>query len=150
MSILVSYNQICVFNPDLHEPFNDWNDAHVRQGFSWRPGSVSFAAAENVETDIDIARCVSWSLNVRSVRAIVVPFTVPALGRVVVGSVGDERDVEVEAGLYELVFDLGWSDGSQWCRLSFVPNGQPSARILRADPEITKTTDLVMDARPAG
>jgi hypothetical protein len=72
---------------------------------------------------------------------------VPALGRVVVGNVGDE---EVEAGLYELVFELGWSEGSQWCRLSFVPNRQPSARILKADPEITKTADLVMDARPAG
>jgi hypothetical protein len=80
MSILVSYNQISVFDPDLDEPFNDWSDAHVRQGFSWRPGSVSFAAAENVETDIDIARCVSLSLDVRSMWAIGVPFTVPAPG----------------------------------------------------------------------
>ncbi len=149
MSILVSCNQICVYDPDLDEPFNDWSAAHVRQGFSWRPGSVSFAAAENVETDIDIARCVSLSLDARSMRAIAVPFTVPAHGRVVVGSVGDEREADVGPATYELVFELGWCDGSQWCRLSFVPNPQPSARILKADPEITKTVDLVMDAQPA-
>ena len=38
----VSYGQVGVFWAILAKPFNDWSEAHVRQGFAWRPGSVSF------------------------------------------------------------------------------------------------------------
>ena len=38
----VSYSQIAVFNSELENPFNDWTDQHVLQGFSWREESGSF------------------------------------------------------------------------------------------------------------
>jgi Competence protein J (ComJ) len=41
--LIISHSQIAVFDPSLERPFNSWTDAHVAQGFSWRPGSVSFS-----------------------------------------------------------------------------------------------------------
>lgn len=45
-SLEIAYGQIGVFDASLAQPFNDWTDAHVRQGFSWRSGSVSFRTLE--------------------------------------------------------------------------------------------------------
>ena len=42
--MLVSYYHIAIFDTDLG--FNDWRDAHGKQGFSWRPGSVSFGTLD--------------------------------------------------------------------------------------------------------
>jgi hypothetical protein len=42
-AIEILYRQIAVFRSRLEHPFNDWTPRHVKQGFSWRPGSVSFA-----------------------------------------------------------------------------------------------------------
>jgi len=36
----ILYTTIAVMQPG--EDFNDWNNTHVNQGFSWRPMSVSF------------------------------------------------------------------------------------------------------------
>ncbi|WNZ26896.1 hypothetical protein HJG54_28635 [Leptolyngbya sp. NK1-12] len=36
------YNQVAVFDPSLEYPYNDWLPQHAAQGFTWRPGSVSF------------------------------------------------------------------------------------------------------------
>lgn len=43
----VDYNQVAVFSSGLANPFNDWEERHVGQGFSWRPESVSFRTLEN-------------------------------------------------------------------------------------------------------
>lgn len=43
--ISISYSQLCVFDPALTEPYNEWLPEHNAQGFSWRPGSVSFATS---------------------------------------------------------------------------------------------------------
>jgi hypothetical protein len=82
-TILVSYNQICVFDASWDKPFNDWSNLHVQQGFSWRAGSVSFGAIENVETEVEVVQRDSFSLDSNSIRAIAVPFAVPAHGSVV-------------------------------------------------------------------
>ena len=38
----ISYSQLVVFQKGMENPFNDWENTHVDQGFAWRPGSVSF------------------------------------------------------------------------------------------------------------
>jgi|ERR671922_2358209 hypothetical protein len=42
--LYVTYGHIVVFDPDVERPFNEWRQQHFDQGFSWRPGSVSFRA----------------------------------------------------------------------------------------------------------
>jgi hypothetical protein len=148
-AILVSYNQICVFDPALANPFNDWTEDHVRQGFSWRPGSVSFGALENTETDIVVAASDSMNPDPSAFRIITVPFTVPAGGHVVVGSIGDERQVAIAPGVYQLSFELAKRERRPWCRLSFVANSNPHAEIIKTDSELTKSDVLVMIAHPA-
>ncbi|QXI50226.1 MULTISPECIES: competence protein ComJ [Pseudomonas] len=39
---------------NLDEPFNDWSNNHVKQGFRWREGSVFFGAVENDNTDLEV------------------------------------------------------------------------------------------------
>ena len=40
----LSYGQLSVFASALKDPYNDWTDQHISQGFTWRPGSVSFSS----------------------------------------------------------------------------------------------------------
>jgi hypothetical protein len=148
-TILVSYNQICVFDATLDEPFNDWTDDHVRQGFAWRPGSVSFGAVENAETVVVIEVASVVDLDSAAFRVIAVPFTVPAPGVVVVGSIGDEREIEIDAGMYQLTFELGSKDKNPWCRLRFIADRNPQPQIIKADAEVTKQDAFLMIASPA-
>ncbi|UGA36252.1 competence protein ComJ [Chromobacterium haemolyticum] len=146
-TILVSYNQICVFNSDMDEPFNDWNQAHVEQGFSWRQGSVSFGAIENDETELEITAQHSYSLDNQAIRAISVPFKTES-GSLIIGSIGDEREIDIEPGSYELIFELG-KRGNWWCRLTFIPQNTLLPKIIKADQEIIKTSNFDMNAKPA-
>jgi hypothetical protein len=148
-TILVSCNQICVFDSTLDEPFNDWTDDHVHQGFAWRPGSVSFGAAENDETTIVIDFVRSVELDPAAFRVIAVPFAVPGHGTLVVGSIGDEREIEIDAGIYRLIYELGVKGEKPWCRLQFVIDAHPQPKIIKADAKITKRDALVMSANPA-
>lgn len=148
-TILVSYNQICLFDAALDEPFNDWTDEHVRQGFAWRPGSVSFGMVENTETTVVVEAKNTVELDPSAFRVIAVPFTVPAHSSVVVGSVGDERQIEIDAGTYRLIFELGSKHKRPWCRFSFVADSNPQPQIIRADLAITKHGILLMSASPA-
>ena len=42
IKIEIEYRQICVFNSKLKNPYNDWSEKSVNQGFAYRKGSVSF------------------------------------------------------------------------------------------------------------
>lgn len=148
--ILVSYNQICVFSSELDDPFNDWRDVHVHQGFAWREGSVSFGAIENAETDLEVSAVASYAPNEHATRIIAVPFTVPPSGEIVIGSIGDERSLELNSGTYKLIYELGVTgDDSWWCNLFFIPQENVKPSIIKADPEITKKSDFDMNATSA-
>lgn len=40
--LYLSYSQLCIFSSSLDNPFNDWSDRSVSQGFAWRESSASF------------------------------------------------------------------------------------------------------------
>ncbi|QXI49529.1 MULTISPECIES: competence protein ComJ [Pseudomonas] len=150
MNILVSYNQICVFDSNLDEPFNDWSDNHVKQGFSWREGSVSFGAVENDDTDLEVVvSSLNPAIDSASFRALAVPFVVPESGMITVGSIGDEHDVEIPAGVYKLIYELGRKKGQPWCRLTFCVASDPVPEIILADEEISDCIEFDMKAHPA-
>jgi Competence protein J (ComJ) len=148
----VSYNQVSVFDANLDDPFNDWSDEHVAQGFAWRPGSVSFGTLENAGTlAADVYRSKTFDESSSSAsRVIAVPFSVPAHGNVEVASIASGVSLQLPAGEYELTFEHGIDDRGMWACFYFraVP-ATVAPRIVRADAELTPPATFVMAAQPA-
>lgn len=149
----VSYGQLSVFASALQQPFNDWSDKHVMQGFAWRPGSVSFRSmveAGRHSIDIDTVDNLG-ALRDDAVRAIEVPFEVPADGAVEVGSIGESVLLSLPTGLFLLRCEFLRHAGSEGerVRLTFARRDFPRFAVARADPELSVTGDLLTTARPA-
>ncbi|MFC0691986.1 competence protein ComJ [Paraburkholderia humisilvae] len=56
----VSYSQLAVFASAFSQPYNDWSDRHVVQGFAWRPGRLDlppyFATPSHTKVDESVLR----------------------------------------------------------------------------------------------
>ena len=152
-TIDVSYDQISVFDARLADPFNDWSDEHVHQGFAWRPGSVSFATLEDagpLAADVYRSRAFDESASSAS-RVISVPFSVPEHGGVELASIASGVPLELAEGEYELTFEHGLGNGGKmWARFYFRAVETPvTPRIIRADAELSPPDEFVMTAHPA-
>jgi hypothetical protein len=148
----VSYNQVSVFDAHLDNPFNDWSDEHVAQGFAWRPGSVSFGTLENAGTlAADVYRSKTFDESSSSAsRVIAVPFSVPEHGNVEVTSIANGLSLQLPAGEYELTFEHGIDDRGMWACFYFrAVAATVDPRIVRADAELTPPATFVMAAQPA-
>lgn len=151
--MLVSYAQLAVFRSDLQHPFNNWTDKHVAQGFSWRPGSVSFRSL--IESgmhsiSIDVVDQLG-SLDATVVRAVEVPFDVPESGCIEVGSIGDAVPLSLAPGAYLLrcEFLTPGPDGGERVQLKFSKSDPANFAISRADSDLSVEGDLVTSAEPA-
>ncbi|MCL4799154.1 MAG: hypothetical protein KJ025_06175 [Burkholderiales bacterium] len=153
VAVDVSYSQLAVFPSALDQPFNDWTDQHVAQGFSWRPGTVSFrtlAEAGPHSVEIEVVEH-TGSASKDAVRAIEVPFEVPANGAVEVGSISDSTAVTLPPGRFLLrceFLGLGVDDG-QRVRLIFAKSDVPRFAVVRADEALSVSTPLLTTAQPA-
>lgn len=152
-TIDISYGQVSIFDARLAQPFNDWSDDHVLQGFAWRPGSVSFGTLTSAgPTSIEVS-CSREFDNAKSSasRVIVVPFSVPEHGDVEVGSISSSAVICVAPGEYELTFEHGLNGaGEMWVHLHFRAVAHPvEPRIVRADEAIAQPAQFVMTAEPA-
>lgn len=149
----VSYAQLAVFDSRLANPFNDWSDVHVNQGFAWRPGSISFATLEpSGPIAVTVTRSARASVTDEPLeRAIRVPFTVPAHGEVDIATISGSVPVQLAEGEYELIFRHGRSsEGAMWALLAFEPVAIPvKAEILCADAALAPPAHLLMTAQPA-
>lgn len=149
----VSYSQLAVFASELTQPFNDWSDRHVAQRFAWRPGSVSFrtlseAGLHVVEIDIvDHAEAV----HPDTVRAIDVPFEVPANGKIEIGSIAETVPLTLPVGTFLLrcEFRQSISVDEERVRLIFARKDAPRFAVIRADPELSPNEVLLTTAEPA-
>jgi hypothetical protein len=149
ITLPVSHSQLAVFHAGMRDPFNDWEDAHVEQGFAWRPGSVSFSTLdEGGDIGIDVVREKKWSIDPAAARVIRVPFEVPEDG-IEIASIISGQAVDVPAGRYNLYYETGKKGESLWCRFTFVPSDNPQAEILKADSVLKPPKRLTMKARPA-
>jgi hypothetical protein len=149
----VSYSQLAVFVSVLPQPFNDWTDQHVAQGFAWRPGSVSFRTmAESGAHTLDI-EVVDHMGAVRSdaVRAIDVPFDVPADGSIEIGSIAETVPVTLPPGSFLLRCQFLQTAGAagQRVRLTFARKDPARFAVVRADSELSIVGDLLTTAQPA-
>jgi hypothetical protein len=147
----ISYSQICVFDSSLLSPFNDWTDLHVRQGFSWRPGSVSFRTLEeagSIEVYVEIKN--QLVLKEETIRAIRVPFRVSENRAIEVASIGESSQLDINPGDYSLVFETGFNkNSSTWCSFSFLKGSSTEAEILKADEELNPPSILLMTSESA-
>ncbi len=149
--VSVSYGQIAVFNSALERPFNDWEDAHFKQGFSWRPGSVSFLTLdEGGEFTVEIAVAESIGVSPEAIRVIETPFEVPASGSIEVASISDSVPLTLGPGMYSLRYEcFPISDDSEGkVRFVFTRTDNPSFKILRADAAITVGEHHLTSASP--
>jgi hypothetical protein len=106
--ILISYSQICAFDPSLDRPFNDWTPRHAVQGFAWRPGSVAFRVDEDAGDGGVVRVRVSVATSppdvVGAAGAVRVPFEAPAEGAVEIASISESLPAKVPPGPYDLYF----------------------------------------------
>ncbi len=149
VQIAISYGQLCVFDPALLGPYNDWNEGHVAQGFSWRPGSVSFAIADIVTPVIvDVTRLEAPPVTDEAASAIRVPFDVSTRGLVEIGSIASGVEVSLPAGSYALYFlEPQW--GEDPFRLVFVPTDEVAPAVLKEGAKARRRGRYLMMATPA-
>jgi hypothetical protein len=148
--LCVSYAQVAVFDRSFQRPFNQWNDRHVRQGFSWRPGSAAFRTIEEegqhhvmlmVDTD-------DGDPTPSAVRVMEVPFEVPASGEIEIGSTSDSFSIRIPPGVYQLRFECERRPDNKipMIRFQFVEMKQPQFRVIRADPDLDLNGGLLLIA----
>ncbi|NUP96518.1 MAG: hypothetical protein HUU28_10190 [Planctomycetaceae bacterium] len=149
----VSYGQLALFDSRLAQPFNDWTDAHVRQGFSWRNGSVSFATLEaSGLIEITVGRPARSSAELAAPeRSIRVPFTVPVHGELELATLSGSIRLQLAGGEYAATFSHGrCPDGRMWAHFELEPVGTAiKAAILVADARLRPPAALSMNATPA-
>ena len=152
--LFVTYSQLAVFDPDLEDPMNDWSDVHAAQGFTWRPGSVSFGTlVDSYPLRVEVRYATEIDLIPNTIRAIVVPFIVPTSGRLGLSDMVQVVETTMPPGPYALAFETGFRTGDPedgtWVRLSFIPQEAVEASILIADEGLNPPETLDMHAVPA-
>ncbi len=143
--ISISYSQLCVFDPSLTEPYNEWLPAHQAQGFSWRPRSVSFATTIDRGDCEVVAEIASTDPIVdAAVRAVAVPFEAPPEGSIEIGSIMSGALIKLAPGSYRLVF----ADYGARVHLTFIPGEGNPPEVLKEDREVRKQAEYLMRASP--
>jgi hypothetical protein len=147
----IYYSQLSVFQNGLENPFNDWNDTHINQGFSWRDGSVSFGTlSDDEECEITVRVTESLAIDTDDViRAILVPFYIGNNG-IEVGSVMETIVIDIEEGNYGLLFTVKRTvNGLTNYSFDFIKSDNFKANIILADDELNPPAVLLMEAEPA-
>lgn len=153
LSLNVSHGQIAVFDATLNQPFNDWTDRNFLQGFTWSLGSVSFRAV--VENglhliEIDIVENVG-DVHPEAIRVLEVPFEISANGAIEIGSIAETVPLSLKMVKYLLRCEFLHPAGARGdrVRMSFGQRDPLRFAIVRADPELSATGELLTTAHPA-
>lgn len=148
--MFVSYAQIAFFDGTLPKPFNNWTEQHVKQGFAWRQGSVSFKTLiASGEMNVEFVCVTHFSPAINSMRTISVPFSCRHEAKIEIATITDSKSVKLDFGHYQLVFETGQLDNKYWCRFTAVRHGTLDPMILVRDSEIDPVFPLIMEAVPA-
>ncbi|MBJ7484863.1 competence protein ComJ [Brevundimonas sp.] len=147
--LAINYAQVSVFDAGLDLPYNDWTPAHVQQGFSWRPGSVSFAlpAVDAVHVEIRLATSrVSPQSNAK--RAVVVPIEKRSTDLIVGSIMSAQHQIELSEGRYGLLFEAT-DDIPANVALTFFPSSEDAFAVLIASDEMNPDAAIVREAESA-
>lgn len=146
MDVTITHRDFLVMCSDAVDPNPHWTKDHVAQGFAIRPGAVAFSTILDGDTiflEVEIGDgCGQFSAEAR--RVIQVPFEVSRDAEVWIITIVTEARIDVPPGQYTLQVDQGVRpDATMWGRLLFCP-GDGTARVLKADAEITRVDDFLM------
>ena len=97
---------------------------NVRQGFAWRPGSVSFQTLDEArDIDIEVVRTPTLDETAsRATRIIDVTFTVPGSGNIEVSLISSGVALALPPGECSMRFEHGLGvDRRMWARLLICP-----------------------------
>jgi hypothetical protein len=148
----VSYSQLAVFSSGLSDPFNRWTDEHVAQGFSWRPGSVSFATL--VEYGLHHVTVLILDsppdLSPAAIRVLEVPFAVQIGGKTEIASISDAYTVVLPPGRYQLRCELLPPEAGDVSAVNLVfwLSNDPIFAISLADDRLSPHEPLLLTAEP--
>mgnify|MGYP003387854617 CR=1 FL=1 len=153
VNIDVSFGQLCVFQSTLKDPFSEWTDEHVAQGFAWRPGSASFRSVVDAgehRVDISVVNHLE-KIGDDVVRAIEVPFEVSEDGAVEIGSIADTVVLNLPPGSYLLRCEFlhPITDAFERTRLTFAKGEQPRFKVALADSMLSPGGEILTIALPA-
>jgi hypothetical protein len=101
--IYVSYSQLAVFVAGMDNPFNEWTDKQVEDGYSWAPKSVSFRTP--VDDGVCLVEVREIQERVLSAKSIEVPFDVPSDGKIEVASISDGTIIKIRPGKSTLRYE---------------------------------------------
>jgi hypothetical protein len=147
--IEILYSTIALIQPN--EDLNDWTDTHYKQGFSWRPTSVSFGTLDDSsKCEVTVKIADTFKDNDKAIRTIIVPFIIDNEGIEVV-SILDSQPLDLPQGKYEVDFNaIPKSEGLlDTYEFIFIKCENPSARVLKADEQLSPPESLLMEAFPA-
>lgn len=148
----ISHSQIMVFQSLLVSPFNDWTRKHFYQGFSWRPGSVSFGTLDEGGPHLVRLFVGAHDSDVAGARVIDVPFYVPPDGRIDVASIADRHEFVIPPGVYQLRFEAFFAASDvalPIITLRFRPHDEPVFAVVVADSDLNPGPELLLTAQPA-
>ncbi|MBS0490216.1 MULTISPECIES: competence protein ComJ [unclassified Phenylobacterium] len=149
LKIPISYGQLCVFDPSFDAPYNAWADDHVAQGFSWRPGSVSFAVDDDCALAVVKVAVADGPPQLDAAEsAIRTPFVAAATGTVEIGSILSGFEVALPPGPYALYF-LTPRGETQPFQLIFVPADEVTPAVLKEGRNAKIQSHYLMEASPA-
>ena len=146
----LAWSQISVFDASLSDPFNGWTERHLRQGFAWRPGSVSFKTPLRQGTiDVTVALPSTPLVRPEATAAMIVPFTTWG-GRVEISTIDSTELIEIPPGRYALLYQHGRDGEASWCTIDFIPSTYQHVdpAVLRSEQDDTPF-ELLMEAEPA-
>ncbi|HEY8597906.1 MAG TPA: competence protein ComJ [Thermomicrobiales bacterium] len=156
--------EVCITGVTCSESLY-WTDRHFHQGFAWREGNASFGAPDAYGTiQVHIRRGVNAPLRADTIRAIRVPFTIPASGAIEVtcgwGRPDSPPSYPIPAGEYALHYSIGHDPTLEtaedraaylrgfWCDLIFVPAEATTPAVIKADDLLSPKYPLLMHAEP--
>jgi hypothetical protein len=147
----VLYGQIVAFSSELSNPYNDWDDGHISQGFSWRPESVSFSIPSEIAVlDLHIELDNFEKIERRCIRVIKVPIILGITKKIEVGNILNTLDFEMKYDKCTVTFQLlyGISNGKSEAKISICA-GYCEPQIIIADKELNPPSELHLIAFPA-
>ena len=103
--LAITHTQL-IIHDQQHRESNDWTQDHVNQGFTYREGNVAFGVPDHDGMTYVEALLVDDypPLTDNVIRAIKVPFH--ASSNVIVATIMDEVETDIEQGFYSLQFRM--------------------------------------------
>lgn len=146
----LSYKQFCIFTAGLENPFNDWTDIQVQQGFSIRKNSISIMTISS-EGILQIEILYEDKFLEKAKRIIEFEFEVENKC-VEIATIVNSFKIQIKNGIYKIRVQI-WSEyeGKDVCCITFLKNNQKEElpRYIKYDDEITKLTDFNLNGKVA-